>query len=99
VASDQQLVGHVAADYVGGRIVDIQVEVYPLGLGPVLAVGAIVGRGRAAPVQAGSSLGSGRAGGAIGHGQAGAHGGPTVGCGGAGERQGGAAKGQGRAGC
>ena len=98
MASDQQLVGHIAADSAGGRMLDIQVEVCPHGLVPVRAVGAIAGRGRAAPGQGGLGLGSARAGGAVGHRQQGARGGQAVGHGGAAKERGGAAGGRGRAG-
>jgi len=98
VASDQQLVWHIAAGYPGGRILKIQVEVCPPGLVPVPAVGAITGRRRAAPGRGGSGLGPARPGGAVGRRQQVARGGPSVGLGGAADGRGGAAGGQGRAG-
>ena len=85
MASDQQLVMHVAAHYTGEHMLDMQVEVCLPELVAVPAVGVIGGRGRAPPEQRGSSLCLGRAGGAVGRGQARAHLGPAVGPGGAGE--------------
>jgi len=90
VASDQQLVGYIAADYAGGHMLDIQVEVCPPGLVPVPAVVAIAGCGRAAPGRGGSGLGPARAGGAVGRRQQGAREGRAVGRGGAAEGRGGA---------
>ena len=98
VASNQQLVGHLAADYAGGRMLDIQVEVCPPALVPVPPVGAIAGRGTAAPGRGGFGLGPAMAGGAVGHGQQATREGPAVGRGEAAEGRGGGARGRGCAG-
>jgi len=60
-------------------MLDIQVEVCPPELVPVPAVGAITGRGRAAPGRGGSGLGPARVSGGVGRRQQGARGGPIVG--------------------